>query len=181
MNSSPAQRAHRKAFVDIVRLSSRMKEAYSIGLQHHAMQAKIRTYADFRSVNKDCFTPEGLIDYTCLAVSLGNVVPVVFTSMLTTTDKGGEQGVTIAFDPVADRPGANKDDEVYLYVYCPTLGCGVMAEPMPRMAGNIGICLPAGWPLVTAADSDVHLYAFTRDSKGRCSNTMYVWDFVARN
>ena len=52
-----AQQAHRSNFAMVSKLSSYMKEAHLIGLHWHAIREHNSTYAIFRNLNKDCFTP----------------------------------------------------------------------------------------------------------------------------
>ena len=57
-----AQQAHRSNFAMVSKLSSYMKEAHLIGLHWHAIREHNSTYAIFRNLNKDCFTPDGEIN-----------------------------------------------------------------------------------------------------------------------
>ena len=57
-----AQQAHRGRFGMISSLSSSMKDAHLVGLHWHAVREHNSTYAIFRQLNKDCFTPDGEID-----------------------------------------------------------------------------------------------------------------------
>ena len=68
-----AQQAHRSNFAQISKLSSYMKEAHLVGFHWHAVREKNSTYALFRQTNKDCFTPDGEIDYERLVVSKGSL------------------------------------------------------------------------------------------------------------
>lgn len=160
-----AQQKHRNAFVEIVRLSSYMTEAHTIGLHRHAQKQHKRTYADFRSLNKDCFTAEGSIDYPHVIISYGSVAKVMFTSAK--LDKINV--LCLSFDPHFNTSHSNPDDELYLFAYCPACNAGCMFEPVQRVAATISIELPPEWP-----SNHLHLYAFLRDRKGNTSNTIYI-------
>ena len=160
-----AQQKHRSAFVEIVRLSSYMTEAHTIGLHRHAQKQHKRTYADFRSLNKDCFTADGCIDYPHITISFGSVAKVMFTSA-----KLDENSVLcLSFDPHFNTSHCNPDDELYLFAYCPDCSVGCLFEPVKRVATTITVQLPPEWP----ADR-LRLYAFLRDRKGNTSNTIYI-------
>lgn len=160
-----AQQKHRNAFVEIVRLSSYMTEAHSIGLHHHAVREHKRTYADFRSLNKNCFTKEGLIDYPNIILSYGSVSQVTFTS----ARLDDAHTLHLTYDPCLGTSHSKPDDSLFLYAYCPKCNTGQLYNPIPRQAGSFSIKLPTDWP----TDS-LHLYAFLCNSKGISSKTMYV-------
>ena len=160
-----AQQKHRNAFVEIVRLSSYMTEAHSIGLHHHAQRAHKRTYADFRSLNKGCFTKEGLIDYPNIILSYGSVAQVMITSVRL----DDAHTLHLTYNPCLGDSYSQPDDNLFLYAYCPTCNTGQLYNPIPRQAGSFSIKLPTDW----STDS-LHLYAFLRNSKGISSKTIYV-------
>ncbi len=88
-----AQQAHRSNFAMVSKLSSYMKEAHLIGLHWHAIREHNSTYAIFRQLNKDCFTPDGEINLPRVIVSRGSVEQVEITSA--TIDNGV---LTVTFD-----------------------------------------------------------------------------------
>jgi hypothetical protein len=162
------QRAHWGAFTDIVRLSSQMSAAHKIGLAYPARRNHTYPYLHFRSINKDCFTPDGAIDYPRVIISYGTVAPVVVTSVeIQAPDKSDRQTVTIHFDPCLSCSNSNPDDELYLFAYCPACLAGILTEPVPRIAGSHTVTLPSEWPSVapehpTGHAAGIHLYAFLR-------------------
>ena len=160
-----AQQKHRNAFVEIVRLSSYMTEAHSIGLHHHAQRAHKRTYADFRSLNKGCFTKEGLIDYPNIILSYGSVAQVMITSVRL----DDAHTLHLTYNPCLGDSHSQPDDNLFPYAYCPTCNTGQLYDPVPRHVGSFSIEMPTDWP----ADS-LHLYAFLCNSKGISSKTIYV-------
>ena len=160
-----AQQKHRNAFVEIVRLSSYMTEAHSIGLHHHAMREHKRTYADFRSLNKGCFTKKGLIDYPHIILSYGSVAQVIFTSV----QLDDAHTLHLTYDPCLGTSYSMPDDSLFLYVFCQACSSGLLFDPIPRSTGSFSIELPHEWP-----SESLHLYAFLRNSKGISSKTIYV-------
>ncbi len=151
------QQSHRDGFADIVRLSSRMADAHTLGLHYIARRKRTRPYLYFRSINKDCFTPNGQIDYPRIILSYGSVARVDITSVKTQTIKRSDtQAITITFDPCLNCGNADPDDEFYLYAYCPPLGIGTLFRPVLRKSGTITVTLPKEWLL------NIHLYAFLR-------------------
>ena len=175
-----SQKKHWGDFIDIVRLSSHMTEAYQIGLHYSASRRHTYPYLLFRSINNDCFTPDGSIDYPRVILSQGSVERVSITSVKTrTSKKTTSRTVTITFNPCLQHGNAWPDDELYLYAYCPARCEGALYEPVPRIAGKVTVLLPDEWqqatPDVTALrakapspslshnqTAEVHLYAFLR-------------------
>ncbi len=132
-----AQQAHRNAFVDIVRLSSHMTEAHRLGLQRHAQRMTLQTYTDFRRLNKDCFMPDGHVDYPHIVLSLGPVVPVSITSAQVDADRV----LRLTFDAGLTLGDAQPDDTFHLFAYCPAIGAGVLAPPIPRTDEALALSL----------------------------------------
>ena len=133
-----AQQTHRSNFAMISKLSSYMKEAHLVGLHWHAIREHNSTYAIFRNLNKDCFTPDGEIDLPHIIVSYGTVEQVEITSA-TINDKV----LTVTFD--SHIYGGSATDEFFLFVYCPALCTGRLATPVPRSAGLVTAVLPPEW------------------------------------
>ena len=170
-----AQQAHRSNFAMVSKLSSYMKEAHLIGLHWHAIREHNSTYAIFRQLNKDCFTPDGEINLPRVIVSRGSVESVVITSA--TINNGA---LTVTFDTRVY--GGKATDEFYLFVYSPALCTGRLATPVPRSSGLVTAVLPPEWlhpaePTQAFPQSDnraIHLYAFLRSTRSRTSNTIHL-------
>ena len=105
-----AQHAHRSNFAMVSKLSSYMKEAHLIGLHWHAIRERNSTYAIFRQLNKDCFTPDGEINLPRVIVSRGSVEQVEITSA--TIDKGI---LTVTFD--SHIYGGKAADTIIYHLY----------------------------------------------------------------
>lgn len=174
---TPEQQSHRNAFATISKLSSYFKGAHLIGLHWLSVREHNSTYALFRKLNKDCFAPDGDIDYPHVIVSKGSVPLVSITSA------GIEDGcLTVNFD--SRSYGGAATDRLFLFVYCPALCAGRLATPVPRSTGIVTAVLPDEW-LQTAAATDntntlthshnqtFHLYAFLQGYRLRTSDTIY--------
>ena len=107
---TPEQQSHRNAFAAISKLSSYMKEAHLIGLHWLSVREHNSTYALFRKLNKDCFTPEGDIDYPRIVVSKGSVPLVTITSASISDGL-----LSVTFDSHAYDGAAT--DELYLFIH----------------------------------------------------------------
>ena len=157
-----AQQAHRSNFAQISKLSSYMKEAHLVGFHWHAVREKNSTYALFRQTNKDCFTPDGEIDYPRIVVSKGSVPMVSITSAV--IDNGC---LAVNFD--SRTHGGAASDKLFLFVYSPDLCAGVLANPVSRSAGHITVELPAEW-----LGQPLHIYAFLQGYRLRTSDTIHM-------
>ena len=176
-----AQQAHRSNFAMVSKLSSYMKEAHLIGLHWQAIREHNSTYAIFRQLNKDCFTPDGEINLPRVIVSRGSVERVEITSASI-----DDNVLTVTFDSRAY--GGKATDEFFLFVYCPALCTGRLATPVPRSAGLVTAVLPSEWlqpTELTQADTNtlthshinafpLHLYAFLRSTRSRTSDTIHL-------
>lgn len=173
------QKTHRDNFKSISHLSSCMTEAHVLGLQRHARRMKLRTYNDFRRLNKDCFTPDGDIDYPHIVLSHGSVSTVDFTPV-NTRSLVRTHTLHLTFDPVLMLVNAHPDDKVYLYAYCPSLESGILFPPVLRTDGAIDIALPDEWFEPASGKKSrnkpigIHLYAFLLNRNAYASNTIYI-------
>ena len=176
-----AQQAHRINFAMVSKLSSYMKVAHLVGLHWHAIREHNSTYAIFRNLNKDCFTPDGEINLPCVIVSRGTVELVEITSATI-----ADNVLTVSFDTRVY--GGRSTDEFFLFVYCPALCTGRLSTPVPRSSGLVTAVLPPEWlkpTELTQANTNtlthsrtnafpLHLYAFLRSNRCRTSDTIYI-------
>lgn len=132
-----------------------------MGLHWLSVKEKNSTYALFKHLNKDCFTPDGMVDLPRVIVSKGTVPSVDITSAI--IDNGI---LTLTFD--SRHFGGNATDEFYLFIYCPALCTGRLVEPVSRSAEEVTTALPEEW-----LEHPLHLYAFLRSTRGRTSDTIY--------
>ena len=156
-----AQQAHRSNFAQISKLSSYMKEAHLVGLHGQAVREKNSTYALFKRINKDCFTPDGEIDYPRIVVSKGSVRKASITSVTV-----ADGLLTVIFDGYVY--GGAATDRLFLFVYSSALCAGFLADPVPRSAGRITVDLPTEW-----LGQPLHLYAFLQGYRLRTSDSVH--------
>ncbi len=174
-----AQQAHRSNFAQISKLSSYMKEAHLVGLHGQAVREKNSTYALFKRINKDCFTPDGEIDYPRIVVSKGSVRKASITSVTV-----ADGLLTVIFDGYVY--GGAATDMFFLFVYSHALCTGFLADPVLRSAGRITVDLPTEWFQTAAANASdntntlthshnqtFHLYSFLQGYRLRTSDTIY--------
>ena len=162
-----AQQSHRHAFAEISRLSSAMKVAHTEGLHWQALHQKLNTHSVFKSLNKDCYSSDG-IDYSHIRISHGSVTGVSIESA--EVNAQGIVEVKFTASPLSD----GRNDQFFLYVFCPDVRDGRLAQPVTRSIGEVRANVPSEWQ-----GHLLHLYAFMKDSKGRTSETIYVGLFHA--
>jgi hypothetical protein len=163
-----AQQANRRAFVEVTRLSSYMKEAHTLGLHSQALREQTSTYGVFRRLNKGCLTEEGEVDYGRVTVSRGPVTGVNITSA-----KVVGNVLTVKFNGCL--LGGDATDEFFLFVYSPRCCEGGLAAPVGRLAGEVQAELSEEWLQGPKGRKGavLHLYAFLRSAKGRTSDSVH--------
>ena len=157
-----AQQSHRSAFAAVSKLSSYMKAAHQVGLQQMARSEKNNSFGIFKRLNKNCFA-DGDITYSRVVVSKG---PVALARLLEV--RRDDVFLAIAFDPASTSLHASPDDELFVFVYCPSFCEGILYQPVAREDGEMAVRLPDEWQ-----PHPLHLYAFLRDRRNRTSNTLY--------
>lgn len=165
--NTPLQRAARELFSQASHLASQMKSAVRMGLNAVALERHRTAHNHFQSINRDCFSlREGHleVDYECLVIAEGPVAPVGFG-----VPSLAELSVTVPFEVNPDQRPARGDDEVVLYVWCPSRGEGLLSAPSYRRMRKVTLTLPPQW-----VGLEVHLYGFAKDADGRASESMYI-------
>ena len=100
-----------------------------------------------------------------LTLSEGPVAPVLFGA-----PQLDERGVlTVPFDRNSSARRARTFDRVYLYVYCPEEGEGVLTAPVERCGHCVRLALPNLF-----AGKALEIYGFVQNEKGEGSPTMYI-------
>ena len=163
-----AQQSHRKAFGEISRLSSAMREAHEEGLHWQAVRERLNTPSIFKKLNKDCFSPDGIV-YAQVKISRGSVSQVRIT--LSQVDEQGNIHVEFYDHYPTEK---NRIDRFFLFVFCPDLREGHFAEPVERTVGIVDAKIPDEW-----LGLELHLYAFMKNVKGQTSDSMYLGRFVS--
>ena len=163
-----AQQAHRNAFAEISRLSSAMKVAHMVGLHNKAMREKLNTHSVFKKINKDCYDADG-INYPRIRISLGPVSGISITS----AEVNQEGLVHVTFNNICTTE--DKNDEFYLFVFCPDQHEGRFVAPVARFIGSVEATIPEEWK-----GHALHLYAFMKGKRLRTSDSVYVGSFSVK-
>lgn len=162
------QMEQRMLFKQEVQLAARMRRGVNQGLTALARQSHMTAYNLFVSLNQRCFSSdEGrlAVDWQGLTLSEGPVAPVLFGA-----PELDERGVlTVPFDRNSSARRARTFDRVYLYVYCPEEGEGVLTAPVERCGHCVRLLLPNLF-----AGKALEIYGFVQNEKGEGSPTMYI-------
>lgn len=142
------------------------------GLENVAKSWRHTVANSFMRINQGSVHAEGgvaEVEYGSLVCSLGPLPQVGFSA----ASFEEPLHVSVAFTPNSDTPGADADDNVYLFVYEPESGQGLLSAPVKRSTGTVEMHLPSTWSGMT-----VHVYGFAigggRDNAGRRSLSAYV-------
>ena len=162
-----AQEEHRAAFREQVRLAARMRWVLLQTMTEPARAAGMTAYNLFQSLNQHAFSTVGgalEVDYTQLVLSLGPVAPVRAERLAV------EEGLRMEVDFERNPQHRQCDayDQVHLYLYAPALGEGFLANPVYRRQRHMAVLLPD-----YLAGSEVHVYMYVSDARGRCSESVY--------
>lgn len=162
------QQRERDWFVSMVRFASEARPALKLGLRRMAHNAGVTEGNLFVKCNKEYFSHEEgkvVVDYSHLKLSFGSAADVYFHEARFEED----EVVVVDFEKNRLQLRASSEDNVYLYVYAPGLGKGILSAPTPRRTKEVKIKLPSWW-----SGQEVHLYGFVVDCEGRSSNTTYI-------
>ena len=166
--NTEGQQLQRSWFVSMVRFASQATPALKLGLRHLAEEHQMTEGNYFVLTNKSHFVRENgavSIAYDKLLISSGPAADVFFRN----PRFGEDQVVSVEFEKNAMALRASGEDRVYLYVYSPTLGMGLLSGGATRRSKSIRIRLPESW-----SGHQVHLYGFVVDRDGRASNSTYI-------
>ena len=171
------QRKVRARFSTLVKLASVFKSAFDTGFAKNSLSGVMTQGNIFVRKNWECVTatsPDDVsVDYSSLLVADGNLTGVVFGAV----DYGEAHHLTISatFDGNIGAYGADANDDVYLFAYCPDMDTSVLGAPAKRSTGSVSLTAPSLWD-----GQEVYLYGFTvagdgnvRYMAGTCSKSSY--------
>jgi hypothetical protein len=166
---SKKQVEQRMRFATIGSLSSAFLDALRLGLHAEAQKRRI-TEADLfvkKNLQAVEFTwPDTIdVDYTLLELAAGSLGEVSFGS----PQFDEPLTVAVSFGANSDLPGVSEDDQVYLFVYNPGDGRGLLSQAVRRNAGSVSITVPNAWNGET-----VHVWGFAVNAAGVSSNSHYI-------
>ena len=165
----------RLKFKTLTQLAKGFKQGIKVSLERYAKYAPyITPYNHFVKINKDTVHVEGgvaEIEYGAILLAPeGGDIPAVGFNAASFDEP---LRVSVAFTPNSDVPMADADDNVYLFVYEPESGQGILSAPVKRSSAAVEMRLPSTWSGLT-----VHVYGFTigagRDNLGLGSPSAYV-------
>lgn len=162
------QQKQRNWFVSMVRFASQATEALKLGFHQASLNAKMTEGNYFVLHNKQYFHLENdtiTIDYEHLRIASGPAADVYFKDPCFEQD----ETVTVEFEKNSMSLRASGEDKVYVYIYTPALGVGILSAPVSRKAKRLQMRLPESW-----AGLEVHLYGFVVDKEGRPSDSTYI-------
>lgn len=154
-----AQQANRFRFKALMRLTRGFVPVAAMGLKAAAERSELHYRNLFTRLNATAVSTsqEPVVSYGELVVSRGPAVPVAFGEATASAGK-----ITVVYAPNGDMPGAKMSDEVYVFVYHPTLGYGVLGGGMARSVGVVEVEMPERWVGAT-----VHVYGLVRTTNMR--------------
>ena len=142
-------------FLELTKLANPFAPAYRTGLYKTAKGKDVSDYNVFIEKNFAAVsaTP-GLtttVDFSKMVLAEGKLPPVLFARPDLTTP----QTVSATFQPMLEVEETTSQDQVYLFVYCPSLEMGVMSAPAERSTGHVSATVPAAWNGL-----EVHVWGF---------------------
>ena len=166
--NTESQQQQRNWFVGMVRFASQATPALKLGYRHLADQANMTEGNYFIMKNKQHFSRYSempTVDYSRLQLAAGTAADVYFHKPKFEPN----ETLIVDFEKNALVLRASADDDVYIYVYAPTLGEGKLSAPAKRRSKQLSIRLPENW-----SSQEVHVYGFVVDRDGRPSNSTYI-------
>ena len=162
-------------FKELTKLAHPFAPAYRSGLAYVAKESKqnMTPYSVFIERNMQAVTATpGLtttVDYSKMVLAIGSLPAVLFSRPDLTTP----QTVAATFQPMLEVDETSGQDQVYLFVYCPSLDMGVMSAPAERSTGHVSATVPSAWNGL-----EVHVWGFTLGNApinmGLPSNSTYL-------
>ena len=155
----------RLKFKTLTQLAKGFKQGIKVSLERYAKYAPyITPFNHFVKINKDAVHVEG------------GVAEIEYGAILLAPEGASFDEplrVSVAFTPNSDVPMADADDNVYLFVYEPESGQGILSAPVKRSSAAVEMRLPSTWSGLT-----VHVYGFTigagRDNLGLGSPSAFI-------
>ena len=156
-------------FAAIGNLASAFYNAILLGFKHVARAKRVTegnvfVELNWRYVHAD--TPgSATIDYEELQIARGNLPEIRFGSASFTNPLQ----VAVALNDSATAPGADSEDLVYIFVYSPEAGAGILSDPKIRTDQSLTCDVPDYW-----VGQRVHVYGFGIGVGGNISNSLYL-------
>lgn len=152
-----AQQLIRSRFAVISGLASAFTSAIQLGLEQLAKSAAVTEGNAFIKMNWDKVTavsPDDVsVNYPALNISHGALPEVSFGQV--DFGEGEHLHVEAPMNGGTDQPGANNEDQVFLFAYCPDRKQGILGSAVPRSATKASVNVPQAWD-----GMEIHVYGF---------------------
>ncbi len=161
------QQSGRTVFGVASRLGADMIDATEIGLRGIAVERMSNVHNIFVSLNRHCIVMEygePRVDYTSLRVAEGELPDVAWGPVQ--CSGAGEIGASYGS---SRQEGGSSDDYVYLYIYVPSTGFGLLSMPSARCGSHVDLAYPASW-----VGREAHCYGFVWNHDLCCSTSAYL-------
>ena len=172
-NFSEAQQLVQTRFAAITALAGAFRQATLIGFKQVAKRKQmtegdIFVIENWSFVNAD--TPgSATVDFSELKISKGNLPETEFGSVKFDTPLTVEAPITRGDVPI----GADSSDLVYIFVYSPEAGAGLLSEAVTRGDESVIATVPGYWN-----GHRVHVWGFTvgggHEDEGMLSKSRYL-------
>lgn len=171
--NSEAQQLVRTRFAAINSLAGAFHSAITLGFKEVAKRKKWTEGDIFVNLNWGCVhadTPgAATVDYTEMVLAKGNLPEAQFGA----ASFADPLSVEVAMTDSSDVIGADPRDKVYLFVYSPEAGAGMLGDVKERADESIACTVPAYWN-----GHRVHVWGFAigagPDNEGVISNSHYL-------
>ena len=163
-----AQVEHRNMFKQEVQLAAKMRWAVGTTMRDMAREAGLTAYNLFVKVNQPAFgMADGCltVDYSALVLSMGDVPQVEVREMEWTADN--------VLNVKYSMGRGSGIDHVYMYVYVPDLGTGLLTAPTYRRDKRISVALPDRF-----AGHNAQIYLMVNSADGRWSDSLYAGEIA---
>lgn len=172
--NTEAQQIVRTRFGVAAKLSNAFKRALLIGFASICKGTKVPERSMFIKKNWEnvqCATPgSATIDYTEMVIAEGSLPEIIFGN----PSFAEPLKVEVPFSDNSTVDGADSHDKVYLFVYSPEAGAGIVSDGnVTRVGATATVEVPAYWN-----GHRVHVWGFGvgngNDNKGIISNSRYL-------
>ena len=155
-----AQEIQRMRFAAAGRLGSAFLDCIDVSLYYFLRHHPTTQVGEFVKRNLEHITATSLdsmnVDYSGMTVCEGPLPTVGFNAP--NFDTPGH--VSVSFNANLDYGSASADDKVFIFVYCPDAGAGVLSEAVARNEGSAKVKVPDMWNGLK-----VHIWGFVYSDK----------------
>ncbi len=172
---TPKQMIVRSRFKRLITLNRAFHWGSKVGLSAAASAMGItegNLFVHLNWPNVTAVSPDDVtVNYSSLKLSLGDLPEATFGAV--NFGSGSHLHIEAPLTGGADQFGADENDDVYLFAYCPELNQGAIGSAAKRTAEKVSVNVPASWD-----GMEVYVYGFAVGGKeglnlGLTSRTAY--------